>query len=184
MSSGPSLTRRMIRVLPLALMLLATGCGFQLRGSSPVPPALQPLAVVCDRQVPEPLCQAVREQLELGRVQVQDATEAAYILTLDDFRQDRRATAITARGSAAEYRLSQSLRMSVRTADQVPLLAGAELVARESYRYDETNVLAKQREQEDLERQLHDRLAQQVLFRLAPLTEARIRDLRQAHEAP
>lgn len=70
MSSGPSLTRRMIRVLPLALMLLATGCGFQLRGSSPVPPALQPLAVVCDRQVPEPLCQAVREQLELGRVQV------------------------------------------------------------------------------------------------------------------
>lgn len=74
--------------------------------------------------------------------------------------------------------------MSVRTADQVPLLAGAELVARESYRYDETNVLAKQREQEDLERQLHDRLAQQVLFRLAPLTEARIRDLRQAHEAP
>ena len=35
-----------------------------------------------------------------------------------------------------------------------------------------------QREQDALQAQLNDRLAQQILFRLAPLTEARIQTIR------
>jgi LPS-assembly lipoprotein len=60
------------------------------------------------------------------------------------------------------------------TAEQVPLIARTDLNASESYRYDENNVLAKQREEDELRQQLGDRLAQQVIFRLAPMTRERI----------
>jgi len=53
----------------------------------------------------------------------------------------------------------------------------------EAYRYDETNVLAKRREEAALEQQLYNRLSQQIIFRLAPLTEARIRAMREQYEA-
>ena len=52
----------------------------------------------------------------------------------------------------------------------------------ETYRYDESNVLAKQREEEALQEQLYDRLAQQIIFRLAPLDRDRIDRLKQEAE--
>jgi LPS-assembly lipoprotein len=64
--------------------------------------------------------------------------------------------------------------MELLTADRIPLIAATDLTTSETYRYDETNVLAKQREEEELRQQLGDRLAQQVLFRLAPMSQERI----------
>lgn len=184
MNSSAFGLHRLLRILPAALMLLAAGCGFHLRATLPVAPALQPLALKCASRVPDELCHSLGEQLELAGVLVRDASGADYLLTLDDFRQERRTTAVTAEGSAAEYRLSQSLRISLKTADGVPLITDAELVVRESYGYDDTTVLAKEEEQAELEQLLHERLARQVLFRLAPMTDARIQELRQAYDTP
>ena len=64
------------------------------------------------------------------------------------------------------------------TRDDLPLIAETRLNTSETYRYDETNVLAKQREEEELRQQLYQRLAQQIIFRLAPLTDARVTELR------
>lgn len=176
--------RCLFRALPALLMLLATGCGFHLRGNLPVAPALQPLALQCASRVPDGLCRSLGEQLQLAGILVPEPARADYILMLDDFRQERRATAVTAGGSAAEYRLSQSVQVSLKTADNIPLIADTELVVRESYGYDETTVLAKEEEQRDLEQQLYERLARQILFLLTPITETRIQDLRQAYETP
>ncbi|WP_029652818.1 LPS assembly lipoprotein LptE [Marinobacter daepoensis] len=165
----------------LALLAALAGCGFQLRGSSPVPAAVQPLAVECSRSMPGEFCQSLREQLELGGVELKGAREADYILRLSGYRQDRRASAITAQAAAAEYILRHTVTMELVTAQQIPLLAPTDLNTSETYRYDETNVLAKQREEEELRRQLGDRLAQQVIFRLAPMTEQRIQALIDEH---
>ncbi|QSP94554.1 hypothetical protein LPB19_15485 [Marinobacter salinisoli] len=168
-----------------AILLLAgvSGCGFQLRGAPPVSPALQPLAVACTQQIPETLCSSVRTQLELGEVDLQPEADAAYVLSLSEFQENRRASAITAQAAAAEYTVRRSVDVNLISADRVPVIADTRLTASESYRYDETNVLAKRQEEEALRIQLDDRLAQQVIFRLAPLTEARIEEIRQAHEA-
>lgn len=164
--------------LVVLLVALVAGCGFQLRGAPPVPAALQPLAVDCSSPVPETLCQSVREQLRLGEIKLVPVTQADYILRLEGFEEDRRATAITARAVAAEYTLRHSVALEVVSADGIPIVASTRLNTTESYRYDETNVLAKQREEEELRQQLNDRLAQQVLFRLAPLTPERIEAIR------
>lgn len=168
------------RILVAGLLsLVLAGCGFQLRGAPPVPPGLQPLAVSCVEAIPEDLCQAVKEQLELGKIDVREPDQADYILRLRGFRQDRRASAITVQAAAAEYTLRQTVDMDVLTRDDLPLIVETRLNSSETYRYDETNVLAKQREEEELRQQLYDRLAQQIIFRLAPLTDARVTQLRE-----
>lgn len=166
------------RVLTMLVVSLIAGCGFQLRGAAPVSAAVQPLAVVCNDAVPLTLCQAVEDQLRLGDVNVVERSRADYVLTLSDFRQSRRASAITRNAIAAEYTLRQRVTLSVMTADKVPLVANQEVSSSESYRYDETNILAKQREQDALTDTLIQRLSQQIIFRLTPLTDARIKALR------
>jgi len=176
--------RRLLYPLPALLMLLAAGCGFHLRGQLPVAPALQPLALECASRVPDQLCRRLGSQLEQAGILVRDPDRADYILILDHFRQGRQATAVSADSSAAAYRLSQSVQVSLRSADEIPLIAGSEVVVRESYSYDDTTVLAKEEEQRDLEQLLQERLVQQILFLLAPMTETRIQELRQAYETP
>lgn len=167
-----------------ALALLVTGCGFKLRGAPPVSPALQPLAIDCTENVPGQLCDSLREQLELGRIELASVAEADFVLKVSEFRQDRRASAITLRAAAAEYTLRYTVNIEVITNDNIPLIAPAGLSSSETYRYDESNVLAKQREEDTLREQLFDRLAQQIIFRLVPLDENRIEQARrQAEEA-
>lgn len=144
--------------------------------------ALQPLAVDCSRNVPEQLCSSVKAQLELGNINLQPAENADYVLNISNFRRERRASAITVTAAAAEYTLRQTVDIEVLTSDKVPLIAPADLSSSETYRYDETNVLAKQREEEALREQLYDRLAQQIIFRLAPLDRARIEQIKKDAE--
>ncbi|WP_273426524.1 LPS assembly lipoprotein LptE [Marinobacter sp.] len=170
-------------VMSAIVMTTIAGCGFQLRGAPPVSAALQPLAVECARDVPELLCESVRDQLELGDVELAEASNAAYVMKLSDFQQDRRASAITVQAAAAEYTLRNSVSLELISTDQVPIIGDTRLSSSESYRYDETNVLAKQREEEELQTQLSNRLAQQIIFRLAPLTQARIDTIRDQHQS-
>lgn len=169
-------------LLTIGLLATASGCGFQLRGAAPVSAALQPLALQCTRDVPIDLCQSVRQQLTLGDVDVREANAADYILAIGQYTEDRRASAITINAGAAEYTLRQSVSINLISRDNVPLIADTRLNASESYRYDETNVLAKQREEKTLQKQLQERLAQQIIFRLAPLTQARIDALREQYQ--
>ncbi len=170
-------------VITATVMTTIAGCGFQLRGAPPVSAALQPLKVECARDVPELLCESVRDQLELGDVELSEAGDAAYVMKLSDFQQDRRASAITVQAVAAEYTLRNSVSLELISSDQVPIIGDTRLTSSESYRYDETNVLAKQREEEELQTQLSNRLAQQIIFRLAPLTQARIDSIRDQYQS-
>ncbi|MDY6840975.1 MAG: LPS assembly lipoprotein LptE [Pseudomonadota bacterium] len=178
MSPQPLLKSAGHLISAAALAALLVGCGFQLRGVPPVSAALEPLAVDCSSPVPDTLCRALREQLSLGNVSLAPVADADYILRLKNFKQDRRATAITAQAAAAEYTLRHSVDLELISADRVPLIATTRLTTSESYRYDETNVLARQREEETLRQQMDDRLAQQVIFRLTPLTPQRIEAIR------
>lgn len=178
MPQGSAFRSATLLVSAAVIVALLAGCGFRLRGAPPVSAALQPLALYCSSEVPETLCLAVREQLTLGGVELTLAKDADFTLRLDNFDQDRRASAITGRAAAAEYILRHSVDLEVLSADRIPMVATTRVTTSESYRYDETNVLARQREEESLRQQLNERLAQQVIFRLAPLSAQRIDAIR------
>lgn len=173
-------TTRLIAVSMIAISLGA--CGFQLRGAPPVSSALEPLELDCQLPVPTSLCLSVREQLELGGVQLVSGEDANYRLRIRGFEQDRRASAITVQAAAAEYTLRHSVNLELISADGVPIIASTRLTTSESYRYDVSSVLAKQREEESLQQQLSDRLAQQIIFRLAPITPERLQEVRNNYE--
>lgn len=170
---------QLIAVISMAISLVA--CGFQLRGAPPVSSVLEPLHLDCQAPTPATLCHSVREQLELGGVELASGEAASYHLKIRNFKRDRRASAITVQAAAAEYTLRHSVDLELISADDVPIIASTRLTTSESYRYDETNVLAKQREEEKLQQQLSDRLAQQIIFRLAPITPERLQDIRDSH---
>jgi len=174
-------TARLIAASAMAISLSA--CGFHLRGAPPVSSALEPLELVCESPVPASLCQSTREQLELGGIELATGQSASYRLKISDFAQDRRASAITVQAAAAEYTLRQSVDLELVSSDGIPVIASTRLTTTESYRYDETNVLAKQREEENLQQQLSDRLAQQIIFRLAPITEKRLQEIRNNYQS-
>lgn len=174
-------TARLITASAIALGLSA--CGFHLRGAPPVSSALEPLELVCQSPVPASLCQSAREQLELGGVELATEQNANYRLKIREFEQDRRASAITVQAAAAEYTLRQSVDLELVSSDGIPIIASTRLTTTESYRYDETNVLAKQREEENLQQQLSDRLVQQIIFRLAPITNERLQEIRSSHQS-
>ena len=171
---------QLIAVSAIAFSLVA--CGFQLRGAPPVSSALEPLNLDCEAPVPASVCHSVQEQLELGDIELASGEDANYHLRIRNFKQDRRASAITVQAAAAEYTLRHSVDLELISADGVPIIASTSLTTSESYRYDETNVLAKQREEENLQQQLSDRLAQQIIFRLAPITPERLQDVRDNHQ--
>jgi len=169
---------------PGLLMLLISACGFQLRGASPVPSALEPLWVGCQPGVPVELCQALKSQFTIGNVTLaQSREQAAHLLLLGNFRQTQRTSAISARAEAAEYELRQSINLVLQTRSGILLLADTQVTASQSYRFDATSVLAKRREREEIERQLYDNLVRQIGFRLVPFDQSRIDQIIEAHEA-
>lgn len=179
-----TLYKNSAQLIAACAMAISLGaCGFQLRGAPPVSSALEPLELDCQNPVPASLCQSVREQLELGGVELASGENADYHLKIRNFERDRRASAITVQAAAAEYTLRHSVDLELISNDKVPVIASTRLTTSESYRYDETNVLAKQREEENLQQQLSDRLAQQIIFRLAPITPERLQDIRDNHKA-
>lgn len=165
------------------LCAVLAGCGFQLRGAPPVSEALQPLSIDCDGSIPFDLCDAIKTQFTEGEIALVPAEEASYRIKLKSFSEVRRASAIQLDASAAEYDVRQKVLMDVISADEVPALANAEVRSSDVYKYDDTNVLAKRREEEDLREKLYQRIAQQVIFRLAPLTPERLDAIRSEYEA-
>lgn len=173
--------------LLLALALLSitlAGCGFQLRGATAMPAALEPVYVDCAGSTPSALCQEVRELLTLNEVRLTESvTPDSFVLRLSNFQRSQRATAITATAAAAEYDLRLSSDIALFAPGAVPLLADTSITANEVYRYDEANVLAKRREQQSLAEQLYQRLAQQIIFRLTPFDGQQIDTLRAEHRS-
>ncbi len=167
------------------LTLLVSACGFQLRGASPVPSALQPLWVGCQDNVPTELCQSLKSQFTIGDVQLADSREsAAHLLLLGNFRQNQRTSAITAQAEVAEYELRQTVSLALQTREGIPLLPSTDVSASQSYRFDSTSVLAKRREQEEIERQLYDSLVRQIGYRLVAFDQDRIDEILEASENP
>lgn len=181
-NSRSAIVRFTVALCASASALALTGCDFQLRGSPPVPAALQPLHIACADKIPAELCKRVKTQLDQGGIEIAKADSAAYQLKLDQFEEQRRASAISLDASAAEYEVRQIVTMSIISTDNVPVLADAQIRSSDTYRYDDANVLAKRREEKTLRDQLYTRLAQQVIFRMAPYSSARLQKIRQQYQ--
>jgi LPS-assembly lipoprotein len=160
--------RRLICLLALMPLAIATACGFHLRGAAPLPPALA-RPYVETRDTYTPLYAALTTQLRAaGAVLAPSATEASAVIRLQLDETGRELLSVSTNNRPGEYEVFYAVEYSV-TGGGTELLARQQARLTRSYGYDETAVLAKEHEEQSLRVALAEELASLILRRLSAL---------------
>ena len=166
--SPRGLARYAGRSCAIVALIFLTGCGFQLRGQATLPPEMARTYISTeDRQ--SLFSRKLRAGLRNNGIDVVDSpVDATAVLNIIDDDTGRRVLAVSARNVPREFEVYYRIRFSLEGDDGV-LLAPREQVLVRDYTYDETIVLGKAREEEQLREAIADDLVRAVLFQLAAL---------------
>ena len=158
----------------LLIVLATTACGFHLRGTGKVefPPMLSTLRVVVEnsQQQNDPLLVAMKNALRTQTdVQIEDTGDAP-LLVLYGERSDSQVLSVSSTGKADEYLLKYEVSFRL-TGKEGKVLAESQTVrVQRDHAFDRLNVLAKEREEQELRREMQRDAVQQVLRRLSRIT--------------
>ena len=156
-----------IIVLSLALAV-AAGCGLRLQGREAVPQAFASVFIDAQDEQSD-FVQALSRSLAASGVRLErDAARAEAVVrsTRDEVKE--RVLSVSARNIPREYELVYRVQFSVQKGD-AELLAPREATLARDFTFDETILLAKEREQRLLEDALARDLAAIVMRQLAAL---------------
>ncbi len=92
--------------------------------------------------------------------------QAKIILTIESEKSDRRVLSLDSGGKIQAYELQYSVRFSVKTSEGQWLITSETLSVQRDYNFDEKDVLAKNKEQEQLFTAMRTHVVNQLLRRL------------------
>ena len=156
--------RRLLGAL-LAGPLLASGCGFQLRG----PRALPFESIYLGMSEYSELAAAVRRQIRAGGpTRIADRPDDAQVRleVLSDARE-KVILALNTQGRVREYQLRQRFAFRLVTKDGREVITPNEITLRRDLAFDDSQLLAKEQEEILLYRDMQNDLVQQLMRRLA-----------------
>ncbi len=158
----------MRRIFFSVIFLLLAGCGFQLQGHQMLPASLKVLRIdAIDAQ--SEFAHALRTALTVsgGRMAtVDDAAPTLVRIAKDEFTE--RVLSVSSRNIPTDYELSYEVEVGV-TASGKELLEPETFTLSRVYSFDETKLLAKEREKQILKEALARDMASVVARRLASL---------------
>lgn len=155
--------RALIMVLVVAAS--ATGCGFHLRGSLPLPEKIDVITVYStDRAVGQEMIDA----LEAAGAQVVDEAEAEAVLDLYDVTFTRNVRTIDTRGKVTGYVLHYVVNYRV-TDSEGTELRDARLALKRDYNFEPEQVLQAEEEEESLREDMVEELTQQIMRQLVTI---------------
>lgn len=168
------LKRRILCSAALAATFALSACGFQLRGSTTL--ANIPFSTIY-LAIPDtsPLGIELKRNLRVSNgTQVVDNAKAAQavIELLSETRDNSTVVSRNTQGLVREYQLQYKVIFDVKDGKGNALLAPTEILLKRNISYNESQVLAKEREEELLYRDMQTDLVQQILRRLAALKPA------------
>lgn len=155
-------------VLGLVACALVASCGFQLQGRQGLPPQLERAEVrVTDRH--SDFTQALRRALKASGARLVDAagSDGAVIHVLED-RFTEKVLSVDARNIPTDFELVYEVLVEVRQG-ATGLMAPEPFLMSRIYSFNESKLLAKEREKDILREALARDLASVVLRRLASL---------------
>lgn len=174
MNAGGALScplRVLVLTLLGAVLLLSSGCGFQLRGAAPLP--AQMAVTYIQGEAPfDPLNNEFRSALEGRGAQVTGEREqATAILRILANRTSTEVLTVDAAGKAEEYEIRQTIRFDVISADAQVLVPEQTLSMNRYLRYVRSNVLGTEREGELIRKELQRGLVNLAMLRIAAAGE-------------
>ncbi len=166
MTPRRSLTALTALLVPLAF---ASGCGFHLQGLSHLPPAFATTHLEAEDRYTD-FNRAMVEGLHAAGSRLVGAGEQPGV-TVEVLTDDsgQRVVSVSSKNQPTEYEVYYTVRYRVRVGTR-DLLTPQTLTQTRIYSFDETAVLAKELEQENIRRALAHDIAQLVLRRLAALS--------------
>jgi LPS-assembly lipoprotein len=158
----------MRRAVSILLGLMLASCGFHLQGRTPLPEAFA-YTYIDTRDEQTDFVQDLRKALIASGAKVirTQGSSGATIEVKDDALTER-VLSVSARNIPTEYELTYKVRFSVISGGK-PLIENEEVSATRDFSFDETQLLAKEREQEILREALARDLVALVMRRLAAL---------------
>ncbi|MBV9191938.1 MAG: hypothetical protein JO292_11355 [Betaproteobacteria bacterium] len=151
-------------LLPLVLAAAVGGCGFQLRGSATVP--FQTLYIPDARTG---VALNLKRNIEAGTNAkvVDDPKKADAILELSAENKEKIILSLSGTGRVSEFRLRYSVRYRVHDGKGNEYVPSSLVQLTRDMTYDDSQILAKEAEEQLLFRDMQSDMVQQVLRRLA-----------------
>lgn len=152
----------------LLACLLATGCGFQLQGRTPLPRVLAVVQIEAPDVQSDFVQDLRRSMIASGTRIARERGEATAVIRIERDEFSERVLSVSGRNIPAEYELTYTVRFSV-SSGGTERLAAEEMSLSREFSFDETRLLAKQREQDSLRDALARDLVGMVMRRLGAL---------------
>ncbi len=164
----------MLKKLILALCLLATACGFHLRGPQPLPFDSIYLAVSPYSDMGADLRRQIRVNGHTEIVEKQ--TDAQVQLQVIADARDKIILSLDTDGKVREYELRQRFAFKVVDAKNREVIPATEINAKREVTFNDGQLLAKEQEESQLYRDMQIEIVRRLMSRLAaahwPLPEA------------
>jgi LPS-assembly lipoprotein len=159
------LTPHVLRLTVSALLCVAlAACGFQLRGTAPMPFESLYVQAPSTSQLAIQLRRAVRSN---GTTQVTDRPEQAQvILQIMNEVEERQILTITGAGRVSEYQLRYRVQFRLTDAKNREHIPASEILLRRDHSYDDEQALARDSEQALLYRDMRNDAVQQLVRRM------------------
>lgn len=165
--------RRIACALMVAMAMMLSACGFQLRGSNSqdnLPFRTIYLAISDTSSLGNELKRYIRASGETAVV-TEPQTAQAIVELLSETRE-KIILSLNTQGRVREYSLLYRVRLRVKDNQDNELLAPTEIVLKRNISFNEEQIIAKEKEEELLYRDMQSDLVQQILRRLAALKPA------------
>jgi LPS-assembly lipoprotein len=147
---------------------LLSGCGFQLKGSGSLPEGTRKIYLVTSDEV-TPFAVELRRAIERsGGAMAPSSKDAEIVLRIQKDRGGRRVLSVSARNTPQEYEIFYSIEYSVDRAGK-EVLETQPLEMTRNMSFDETQLLAKDREEAIIREAMARDLAMLVTRRLESL---------------
>jgi len=170
----PEYAMRMRRFVLLAALGVLSSCGFHLRGTGKVEmsPVFSTLRIMVEgnQQQNDPLLVAMKNALHTQTdVQIEDTGDAP-LLVLYGERSDSQVLSASSTGKADEYLLKYEVSFRLTGKEGKALAESQTVRVQRDLSFDRLNVLAKEREVQELRREMQRDAVQQILRRLSRIT--------------
>lgn len=165
--------RRIAYALMVATAVMLSACGFQLRGSNGqanLPFRTIYVAIPDTSSLGNELKRYIRASGETA-VATEPQTAQAIVELLSETRE-KVILSLNTQGRVREYALLYKVRFRVKDNKDNELLAPTEITLKRNISFNEAQVIAKEKEEELLYRDMQSDLVQQILRRLAALKPA------------
>lgn len=155
--------KRILTALLCATLLSA--CGFQLRGEVALPYSSLYIALPESNSLRVKLARGIAAGSQTTLAASAAASQAVLGITGDSTAKD--ALSLSSAGRVREYQLVRTLAFRVYDPSGRDLIAPAQIVVKRDITFDDSQVLAKQTEENLLMKDMEDDLVRQILRRLA-----------------